>query len=220
MQLLLKRLFIDGRWKNAVNMLNPLGTKGNMAKGFASLLHEMWHGDLPYLAPYSFRVRLVHSFCYTQLISIQKSVCIFAPQFGGSDQHDSQEFLSFLLDGLHEDLNRVLQKPQIETTPDREAQLETLPQQIASEQEWSIYRMRNDSLIVDYFQGQFRNRMQCMTCQKVWKCWLYSLRVIDYPIDLDDIQSLHVFVAASSKWTHGQDDLIPVSRCLREGRGP
>ncbi|EIN03845.1 cysteine proteinase [Punctularia strigosozonata HHB-11173 SS5] len=25
--------------------------------------------------------------------------------------------------------------------------------------------MRNDSLIVDFFQGQFRNRLQCLTCQ-------------------------------------------------------
>lgn len=27
-------------------------------------------------------------------------------------QHDSAEFLSFLLDGIHEDLNRILKKPQ------------------------------------------------------------------------------------------------------------
>jgi ubiquitin carboxyl-terminal hydrolase 8 len=30
--------------------------------------------------------------------------------FSGFSQHDSQEFLSFLLDGLHEDLNRVIVK--------------------------------------------------------------------------------------------------------------
>ena len=137
-----------------------------MAKAFATLLHELWHGDLPYLAPYSFRVRFLVLFSSLSLQWCQKSVCIFAPQFGGSDQHDSQEFLSFLLDGLHEDLNRVHHK-QIEVPPDREAQLETLPQQIASELEWKIYRMRNDSIVVDYFQGQFRNRLQCLTCRKV-----------------------------------------------------
>ncbi|KIJ55284.1 hypothetical protein M422DRAFT_23895 [Sphaerobolus stellatus SS14] len=142
------RFFTDGRWKNAVNMLNPLGSKGNMARAFATLLHQLWHGDVNYLAPYDFR----------------KHTCLVAPQFGGTEQHDSQEFLSVLLDTLHEDLNRVLKKPVIDTTPEREAQLEVLPQQIASEQEWKIYRMRNDSIIVDYFQGQFRNRLQCQTC--------------------------------------------------------
>ncbi len=35
----------------------------------------------------------------------------FAPQFSGYQQQDSQELLAFLLDGLHEDLNRVKKKP-------------------------------------------------------------------------------------------------------------
>lgn len=38
----------------------------------------------------------------------------FAPQFSGYQQHDSQEFLAFLLDGLHEDINRIQEKPYIE----------------------------------------------------------------------------------------------------------
>ncbi|KAH7890898.1 hypothetical protein F5I97DRAFT_1975992 [Phlebopus sp. FC_14] len=142
------RFFTDGRWKTAVNMLNPLGTKGSLAAAFAKILYEMSHSELPHLNPIAFR----------------KSICSHAGQFSGSDQHDSQEFLTFLLDGLHEDLNRVLKKPSNESSPEREAELEKLPQQVASEQEWQIYRMRNDSLIVDYFQGQFRNRMECLSC--------------------------------------------------------
>lgn len=35
-------------------------------------------------------------------------------RFTDFQQHDSQEFLSFLLDGLHEDLNRVFEKPYVE----------------------------------------------------------------------------------------------------------
>jgi hypothetical protein len=38
----------------------------------------------------------------------------FAPRFNGFAQHDSQELTAFLLDGLHEDLNRVKKKPYIE----------------------------------------------------------------------------------------------------------
>ncbi|KAL4251575.1 hypothetical protein ABKN59_006688 [Abortiporus biennis] len=144
------RFFTDGRWKSAVNMVNPLGSKGNLAHAFASILRDMWQGEMQWISPTTFR----------------RSICTYASQFAGSEQHDSQEFLSFLLDGLHEDLNRVLQKPNIEDNPSREAELERLPTQIASEQEWQIYRMRNDSLIVDFFQGQFRNRLECLTCRK------------------------------------------------------
>lgn len=38
----------------------------------------------------------------------------FAPQFQGYGQQDSQELLAFLLDGLHEDLNRIKRKPYVE----------------------------------------------------------------------------------------------------------
>ncbi|KAN0132816.1 hypothetical protein V8E53_009487 [Lactarius tabidus] len=144
------RFFTDGRWKSAVNMVNPLGTKGHIVHAFSGILHDLWHGEMPYITPFQFR----------------RSICLHASQFGGSEQHDSQEFLSFLLDGLHEDLNRILKKPTNEVTTSREEELEKLPQQIASEQEWRIYRMRNDSIVVDFFQGQFRNRLECLTCHK------------------------------------------------------
>ncbi|KAG8883887.1 ubiquitin-specific protease doa4 [Tulasnella sp. 331] len=145
------RFFIDGRWKSAINMQNPLGTQGSVAFAFATIVHELWQGESPYLTPYGFRTK----------------ICAYAPQFGGSDQHDAQEFLSFLLDGLHEDLNRIIKKPALPApTPERERELEALPTQLAGAQEWQIYRMRDDSIVVDYFQGQFRNVLRCLTCHK------------------------------------------------------
>ena len=38
----------------------------------------------------------------------------FCRVFCGYGQQDSQELLAFLLDGLHEDMNRVKEKPYIE----------------------------------------------------------------------------------------------------------
>ena len=49
----------------------------------------------------------------------QMQVGRFAPQFSGYQQQDSQELLAFLLDGLHEDLNRVKQKPYVELQDDK-----------------------------------------------------------------------------------------------------
>ncbi|KAI0339681.1 cysteine proteinase [Trametopsis cervina] len=142
------RFFTDGRWKSAVNMVNPMGTKGQLAQAFANIIRDMWQGEMASLTPLPFR----------------RTVCTYAKQFAGSEQHDSQEFLASLLDGLHEDLNRVLNKPHLEMTPEREAELEKLPTQLASEQQWQMYRMRDDSPVVDFFQGQYRSRLECLTC--------------------------------------------------------
>lgn len=48
-------------------------------------------------------VALVLEIC---LFSFQWTIGKYAPRFNGFQQHDSQELLAFLLDGLHEDLNR------------------------------------------------------------------------------------------------------------------
>ncbi|KAN0063688.1 ubiquitin-specific protease doa4 [Thecaphora frezii] len=147
----LARFLLDGSYKRAINKVNPLGTQGALAEAFAQLVRVMWSEQYTFVSPVTFR----------------EAIARFAPSFRGYDQHDSQEFLAFLLDGLHEDLNYVVHKPPpVEMTPERERELETLPQQIASVKEWGIYRMRNDSLIVDWFQGQFRNKMTCLTCGK------------------------------------------------------
>ncbi|ODN86082.1 hypothetical protein L198_07375 [Cryptococcus wingfieldii CBS 7118] len=143
--------FLDNTFKKSINLDNPLGTKGELAKAWAGLLSVLWSEKYEFLSPMTFRKQIIQ----------------FAPQFLGTDQHDSQEFLSFVLDGLHEDLNRIKKKPApVEMTPEREAMLETSPPEVASESEWQIYRQRNDSLIVDLFQGQYRNRLQCLTCHK------------------------------------------------------
>ena len=41
----------------------------------------------------------------------RSQIVTFAPKFGGYDQHDSQEFLIYALDGLHTELNRIVKKP-------------------------------------------------------------------------------------------------------------
>lgn len=48
------------------------------------------------------------------LLPVQWTIAKYAPRFNGFQQQDSQELLAFLLDGLHEDLNRVHEKPYVE----------------------------------------------------------------------------------------------------------
>jgi hypothetical protein len=70
-----------------------------------------------------------------------------------------QEFLEFLLDELHEDINRVQVKPYVET-PDTAG----LPLEDAARRCWSAFQEREDSPIVDGFQGQLRSHLTCPDC--------------------------------------------------------
>ena len=69
-----------------INEDNPLGMKGEIARAFGEMVKNMWSGRYTYVVPRNFKM----------------AVGRFAPQFSGYQQQDSQELLTFLLDGLHE----------------------------------------------------------------------------------------------------------------------
>lgn len=86
----------------------------------------------------------------------------------GWDQQDSQEFLMFLLDGLSEDLNRILKKPYIEK-PDSTDEMvhDRKALEDFAVRSWDIYKARNDSVITDLFAGMYKSTLVCPTCDKV-----------------------------------------------------
>ena len=137
--------FKNETYVDEINSKNPLGMKGELARSFGELVKAMWSGDYAYLAPRDYKL----------------TVGKFAPTFSGYAQQDSQEHISFLLDGLHEDLNRVVNKPYVEMKeiekPDTEA----------AQESWDRHLMRNKSIIVDTFQGQYKSTLVCPQCDKI-----------------------------------------------------
>lgn len=77
-------------------------------------------------------------------------------------QQDCQELMSFLLDGLHEDLNRVKKKPYIEAKNS-----EGRPDHVLAREAWSNYLKRNDSIVVDTFHGLLKSTLVCPECEHV-----------------------------------------------------
>lgn len=138
--------FVTDEYKGDINLKNPLGMQGQIANAYANLLKELWSPLTSVVAPRDFK-RVIEK---------------YAPQFSGYQQHDSQELVAFLLDGLHEDLNRVQDKPYIEEDDELDIPLEEKAK-IA----WDNYLLRNRSIIVDYFQGLLKSRLVCPTCSKV-----------------------------------------------------
>lgn len=91
----------------------------------------------------------------------------FAPQFSGFNQHDSQELLAFLLDGLHEDLNRVKNKPYVEAKDG-----DGRPDAEVADEYWRNHVARNDSIIVDVCQVNTFRFLNCLFNSKDRGCSL------------------------------------------------
>lgn len=143
--------FLESQWRQHLNKGNPLGMGGAIATVYGQLVEKLWNP----LAQPSRQLPSVVS--PTQL---KQTIASFNSIFDGYHQHDSQELLGSLLDGLHEDLNLIVKKPYVET-PDSldKSDLES------AREFWESYKKRNDSVIVDLFQGQFKSLVECLECR-------------------------------------------------------
>ena len=106
-----------------------------MAEQFAGVLRSMWKGTFS-VSPSGFK----------------KFIGKINEQWDNREQQDSQEFLSFLLDGIHEDLNLVLKKPYFER-PDSEGRLD----EDLMLQSFMQHLCRNQSFVQFVFGGMMRS---------------------------------------------------------------
>eukprot|EP01127_Copromyxa_protea_P023365 TRINITY_DN8719_c0_g1_i2.p1 TRINITY_DN8719_c0_g1~~TRINITY_DN8719_c0_g1_i2.p1 ORF type:complete len:678 (-),score=98.11 TRINITY_DN8719_c0_g1_i2:1097-3094(-) len=114
-------------------------TKGDLAVKFSLLLKRIWRGGFKTISPKDFRNILIK----------------MAPQFSGFRQHDAQELLILLLDGLHSDLAETETKT--ETGVEAEAETET---------ESSVTQT---SKVMELFGGEHVSIMTCKSCEAVHK---------------------------------------------------
>ncbi|EME45447.1 hypothetical protein DOTSEDRAFT_52723 [Dothistroma septosporum NZE10] len=162
--------FLSKEYKKEINNDNPLGHHGAMANAYFTVLAGVY-GDNSGSAytPREFK---------SKLGSIQ-------PLFSGYGQQDSQEFLSFLVDALHEDLNRIIKKPYIENPDSDDAKVHD-PEYIheLGETYRANHQKRNDSVATDLFGGFYKNTMECPNCEKVSVTFdPYSLLTVQLPMD-------------------------------------
>ncbi|XP_029872261.1 ubiquitin carboxyl-terminal hydrolase 8 isoform X3 [Aquila chrysaetos chrysaetos] len=128
-----------------INRSNFLGHKGEVAEEFGVIMKALWTGQYKYISPKDFK------------ITIGK----INDQFAGYSQQDSQELLLFLMDGLHEDLNKADNRKRY-----KEENNDHLDDFRAAELAWHKHKQLNESIIVALFQGQFKSTVQCLTCHK------------------------------------------------------
>ncbi|XP_061639048.1 ubiquitin carboxyl-terminal hydrolase 32 isoform X3 [Phyllopteryx taeniolatus] len=164
--------FITGGHFYELNRSNPIGMQGHMAKCYGDLVMELWNGTQKNVAP----------------LKLRWTIAKYAPRFNGFQQQDSQELLAFLLDGLHEDLNRVHEKPYVELKdsdgrPDWE---------VASEA-WENHLRRNRSIVVDLFHGQLKSQVKCKTCGHI-SSRFDPFNFLSLPLPMDRSMHLEITV--------------------------
>ncbi|CAG0879349.1 unnamed protein product [Cyprideis torosa] len=126
-----------------LNRTNPMGMKGDVAKSFGDLIRDMWSERSRTIAP----------------IKIRNTINQYTERFDPGHQHDSHEFLAFLLNGLHEDLNRVRSSPYAELKDS-----DGRPDIDVAEEAWENHILRNKSIINDLFCGQLKSKVICEVC--------------------------------------------------------
>ncbi|KAF2269626.1 cysteine proteinase [Lojkania enalia] len=145
----LTNIFLSGRYARDLQTDNWKGTKGILPEAYATLLSNLYKGDVSSLRPSTFR----------------KYSARMNSQWGIDEQQDAKEFLEFVLDCFHEDLNRNWNRtPLKQLTENEELARERLPRPYVARIEWNRYLHREDSMIGQIFAGQHASQLRCTTC--------------------------------------------------------
>lgn len=162
-----REYFTSKAYLKDVNKTNPLGHGGQLAQVSAVLINSLWkrfnQSSNIHQQP-SNRVKAPGSYALVSAPSLtpktfKESLGKFHEHFQGNEQHDAHELLSFLLAGLSEDLNRVVDKPYMEA-PDSDGR----PDSELADIWWSNHLEREMSVIIALFTGQYKSLLTCRTC--------------------------------------------------------
>ncbi|XP_037044263.1 ubiquitin carboxyl-terminal hydrolase 31 [Bradysia coprophila] len=147
---ILAEYFVLDQYKADLKRRNKLtsrkfGTKGELTEQLALVLKALWTCKIE--SDYS--------------TSFKAVVDRYGSQFRSSTQHDAQEFLFWLLDKVHEDLNTASKRKYRSMKnnygrPDEVIAAETLANHIRC----------NNSFVQAVFQAQFRSSLSCPRCHK------------------------------------------------------
>jgi ubiquitin C-terminal hydrolase len=173
---ILTNYFLEDTYKQFINENNPIGSQGKLVEAYSELIKHLWYGQEDSIEPYGFK----------------ETIGDIRTMFRGYQQQDTQEFLSFLLDGLHEDLNKVLNKPY--TCPEDDLTFEN------NIEEFKYYKRlflaRNQSLIVDLFYGMFKSTLFCpnSNCLNISNTYdPYAIISLPFTLKTDSKMNLTVF---------------------------
>jgi ubiquitin carboxyl-terminal hydrolase 6/32 len=206
---ILREYFTSKAYFRDINRTNPLGYEGRLAQVSAVLINELWkksYNSTPYhqrrVSTPGFSSPLVTAPALTPK-TFKESLGKFNEIFSGNEQHDAQELLAFLLGGLSEDLNRIVEKPYMEA-PDSDGR----PDSELADIWWSNHLKREMSIIVALFTGQYKSLLTCRTC-KYESARFEPFSFLQLPLPEDEHLSVTLIYYPS------QDGVFPMKYCVR-----
>ncbi len=141
----LTTFFLTKDYEKELNKNNKRGLKGELAEEWYSLLKDYWINSTSTGNPSSFK----------------STISSKARIFRGYQQQDSNEFMTYFLDYINEDLNKVTDPPYEEI----EEQKENESDYDCAKRFWDLHLRRNDSIITDLFSGQYKSTIECPECK-------------------------------------------------------
>ena len=143
----LTKYFLSEYYKRELNVTSKYGSGGKIAESYANLLIKLWKETKEYINP----------------IEFFKTFATHVKLFANSSQHDSHEMLIFLLEKLHEDLNRNKEKVYIELNEKGDDEDDIT----ACNRWWETHQKRDNSIIMDLFSGQYKSTLRCPFCDRI-----------------------------------------------------
>ncbi|XP_045525796.1 ubiquitin carboxyl-terminal hydrolase 31 isoform X1 [Pieris brassicae] len=135
---------VDLQKRNKINS-KKYGTRGEVTEQLAALLKALW--SCHYIPDMS--------------VAFKAAVERHGTQYRGNSQHDAQEFLFWLLDKVHEDLNTATKKKYktIKNTMGKS-------DEVVAAETLANHARRNSSFVQAVFQAQYRSALTCAKCER------------------------------------------------------
>ena len=167
---LMEKLFTEKNIKYMINKENKFGHKGKLVSYFMPL-YELY--------PYQIE---------DYVKNLKSQVGKLKDTFNNREQQDAHEYLNFILEGLHEELNLKSSKIYIEDNDDNfkfnnEEELGNIA--------WANNLRRNVSFIDSIFMFQLRSNLTCKKC-KTTKYNFESNYVFNLPLSLCKLVTVHI----------------------------
>lgn len=148
----LRERLLHDVYRSEPQLCARLGSHGEITVALAALFRSLCAGNMRFVVP------------------MELFMCIrkWSSMFADGDQHDSHEFLTWLLDELAEDMRRKPAPASDDTgsSPGEITGMSFTEDSLAkaSADAWNAYLRRSSSWLVEMFHGMLLSRLRCESC--------------------------------------------------------